>query len=92
MSVGVKKMNIKIIKSSDEYAPAMARLAALMMLDPKAGSREDNELELLALVIEDYERKIVPPAAPDPVDAILFRMDQMKLGRKELGHYIGPFP
>lgn len=82
-------MNIKVIKSSDEYAPAMARLAALMTLDPKAGSREDNELELLALVIEDYERKIVPPAAPDPVDAILFRMDQMKLGRKELEHYIG---
>lgn len=89
MRVGVKKMNIKVIKSSDEYAPAMARLAALMALDPKAGSKEDNELELLALVIEDYERKIVPPATPDPVDAILFRMDQMKLGRKELEHYIG---
>ncbi|MHB1621558.1 MAG: ImmA/IrrE family metallo-endopeptidase [Sulfuricella sp.] len=82
-------MNIKVIKSSDDYAPAMARLSALMTLDPKAGSREDNELELLALVIEDYERKIVPPAAPDPVDAILFRMDQMKLGRKELELYIG---
>ena len=82
-------MNIKVIKSSNDYAHAMARLTALMTLDPKDGSKEENELELLALVIEDYERKIVPPVVPDPVEAILFRMDQMKLGRKELEPYIG---
>lgn len=82
-------MDIKVIKSSNDYAQAMARLTALMTLDPKDGSKEDNELELLALVIEDYERKIVPPVVPDPVEAILFRMDQMKLGRKELEPYIG---
>lgn len=82
-------MNIKVIKSNEDYTRAMARLSALMELDPKAGSKEDNELELLALVVEDFERKIVPPAAPDAVDAILFRMDQMKLGRKDLEQYIG---
>lgn len=82
-------MDIKVIKSSNDYAHAMARLTALMTLAPKDGSKEDNELELLALVIEDYERKIVPPVVPDPVEAILFRMDQMKLGRKELEPYIG---
>ena len=82
-------MNIKVIKSSNDYAHAMARLTTLMTLDPKDGSKEDNELELLALVVEDYERKIVPPVVPDPVEAILFRMDQMKLGRKELEPYIG---
>lgn len=82
-------MNIKVIKSGNGYAQAMARFTALMALDPKDGSKEDSELELLALVIEDYERKIVPPAVPDPVEAILFRMDQMKLGRKELEPYIG---
>lgn len=82
-------MNIKVIKSSDDYAQAMARLSALMTLAPKDGSKEDNELELLALVIEDYEHKIVPPVVPDPIEAILFRMDQMQLGRKELEPYIG---
>lgn len=82
-------MDIRVIKSNKDYTHAMARLSALMALDPKEGSKEDNELELIALVIEDYERKIVPPATPDPVDAILFRMDQMKLGRKELEQYIG---
>lgn len=82
-------MNIKVIKSNEDYTHAMARLSALMSLDPKAGSKEDNELELLALVIEDFERKIVPPSVPAPVDAILFRMDQMSLGRKDLEQYVG---
>lgn len=82
-------MNIKVIKSSDEYSQAMARIFALMALDLKADSKEGSELELLALVVEDYERKIVPPVVTDPVEAILFRMDQMKLARKDLEPYIG---
>ncbi|OGQ96829.1 MAG: transcriptional regulator [Deltaproteobacteria bacterium RIFOXYD12_FULL_57_12] len=77
-------MNVKVIKNAEDHAAAMARLSALMSLDPKVGSDEESELELLALVIEAYERQIVPPAAIDPVDAILFRMDQMKLSRKDL--------
>jgi HTH-type transcriptional regulator/antitoxin HigA len=82
-------MNIKVIKHREDYAQAMARLSALMDLDPKPGSDEEDELDLLALVIEDYERKIVPPAVPDPIEAILFRMDQAGLTRKELIPYIG---
>lgn len=82
-------MNIKIIKNDKDYADAMARLSALMELDPAAGSVKDDELELLALVIADYERKIVPLPEPDPIEAILFRMDQAGIGRKDLIPYIG---
>ncbi len=82
-------MNIKVIKSSDDYSHAIARLSVLMTLDPEADSTEENELELLALVIEDYERKIVPATVPDPIEAILFRMDQMNLARKDLQPYMG---
>jgi HTH-type transcriptional regulator / antitoxin HigA len=82
-------MNIKILKSKEDHAAAMARLSALMSLDPKFGSDEENELELLALVIEDYERQTVPPARIDPIESIVFRMDQMQLGRKDLVPYIG---
>ena len=70
-------------------AAAMARLSALMSLDPKADSKEENELELLALVIQDFERQTVPPVKADPVESILFRMDQMQLSRKDLIPYIG---
>jgi len=82
-------MNVKIIKGKDGYAEAMARLSALMSLDPVAGSDDDNELGLLALVIADFEHQTVPPVQVDPIESILFRMDQMDLSRKDLIPYIG---
>jgi len=82
-------MNVKIIKSEQDYEQAMARLSALMSRDPKPGSKEENELELLALVIRDYERQTVPAAKIDPIESILFRMDQMQLSRKDLVPYMG---
>jgi HTH-type transcriptional regulator/antitoxin HigA len=60
-----------------------------MSLDPKPNSKEENELELLALVIQDFERQTVPHVKADPIESILFRMDQMQLTRKELIPYIG---
>ena len=68
-------MKVKIIKSEKEYEAAMARLSALMDIDMVPGSEEEAELELLALVIADYERGVVRVAAPSPLDAILFRID-----------------
>jgi hypothetical protein len=41
-------------------------------------------LRLFALLIHDYERRTVPPIEPDPIEAILFRMDQMDLTRKDM--------
>lgn len=82
-------MNVKIIKSAEDYEAGMARLSALMSLDPKPNSKEENELELLALVIQDFERQTVPPVKADPIESILFRMDQMQLTRKDLIPYIG---
>ena len=81
-------MNVRIIKNEQDHEQAMAGLAALMSRDPKPGSKEENELELLALVIRDYERQTVPAAKVDPIESILFRMDQMQLSRKDLVPYI----
>jgi HTH-type transcriptional regulator/antitoxin HigA len=82
-------VNVKVIKNEQDYEQAMARLSALMSRNPKSGSKEENELELLALVIRDYERQTVPAAKVDPLESILFRMDQMQLSRKDLVPYIG---
>ena len=82
-------MNVKIIKSARDYEANMARLSELMSLDPKPNSKEEDELELLALVIQDFERQTVPHVKADPIESILFRMDQMQLTRKELIPYIG---
>ena len=82
-------MNVKIIKSARDYEANMARLSVLISLDPKPNSKEEDELELLALVIQDFERQTVPHVKADPIESILFRMDQMQLTRKELIPYIG---
>lgn len=80
---------VRVIKAQIEYEAAMSRLSALMDLDFSVGSVEEAELELLALVIESYERTKVEPVIPDPIDAILFRMDQQNLKPRDLLPMIG---
>lgn len=82
-------MNVKIIKTEKDYQAAMRRLSELMSRDLKPGSKDEDELELLALVVHDFERQTVPPVKADPIESILFRMDQMGLTRKDLTQYIG---
>lgn len=79
----------RVIKTQSEYDAAMARLSELMDMDFLPGSLEEVELELLALVIEYYEHGKVEKIAPDPIDAILFRMQQQNLSNKDLVPLIG---
>lgn len=80
---------IRVLKTESDYAEAVSRLSALMDKDPAPGSAEDAEIELLALVIRSYEQDRFPPSPPDPIEAILFRMDQQRLAQKDLVPYIG---
>ena len=83
------KPQIRVIKSQSEYDNAMSRLSALMDQDPVSGSEEEAELELLALVIEAYESKIVPATAADPIEAVLLRMEQLNISKKDLVPLLG---
>lgn len=56
------------------------------------GSGKEAELELLALVIESYERSKVEPVVRDPIEAILFRRDQVGLKKVDLVPYMGSLP
>jgi HTH-type transcriptional regulator/antitoxin HigA len=60
-----------------------------MEIDPESGTPEADELELLALVLEDYEKARWPIGLPDAVDAIRFRMDPQGLTQRDLEPYIG---
>jgi HTH-type transcriptional regulator / antitoxin HigA len=82
----------KVIKTDAEHAAALARLMTLMKADLPADSKEESELELLAILIEHYERIRFPMAKPDPVEAIKFRMDQQGLSQKDLIPFIGSAP
>lgn len=80
-------MDIKIIKTEKEYHQALDRLE--LIFDSKPSSAEGDELELLALLIDQYENEHYPIALPDPIDAIKFRMEQMNFSQQDLAKVIG---
>ena len=67
-------MDIRPIRTKRDYERALRRIETLMDADP--GSDEGDELEVLATLVDVYEEKHFPVGAADPVEAILFRMDQ----------------
>ncbi len=84
--------HLKIIKTPEEHQAALERLELLMDADPSEGTKEADELEVLALLIEQYEQQHYPLDRPDPVEAIRFRMDQQGLKNKDLIPFIGSAP
>lgn len=82
-------MDISVIKNQAQYDAALQHLEALMNADPLIGSKKADQLELLGLLLEDYESKHVNIGLPDPIDAIRFRMDQADLKQRDLIPYLG---
>ncbi|WP_367873082.1 type II toxin-antitoxin system HigA family antitoxin [Luteolibacter sp. Populi] len=80
---------MKLVKTTADYRRAMQRVEALMLLEPSRDTPEADELEVLAFLIEAYEKSRFPIPAPDPIAAIRFRMEQQGLSRKDLEPYLG---
>jgi HTH-type transcriptional regulator/antitoxin HigA len=80
-------MEIRPIKNDQDHAEALAEIDRL--LDASPGSPEFDRLDVLATLVDAYEEKHHSIPDPDPVDAILFRMDQEGLTRRDLEPYIG---
>lgn len=80
---------LKVIKSRAEHEAARQELLELLRVDPDPGTEEGDRLELLRLLISDYEANAFPVSLPDPVTAIKFRMDQAGLKQKDLVPFIG---
>ena len=75
-------MKIRLISTEAGYEEALAEIRRLWQTGP-SGAQADK-LELLAMLAHRYEREREPLPNLDPVDAILFRMDQAGLSRKDL--------
>jgi HTH-type transcriptional regulator/antitoxin HigA len=80
---------IKIIKSKSDYEAALVAIENLIDLDPDVGTPEADQLELLALLVQDYESKTTKRNLPDPIEAIKFRMEQQNLTQRDLVPYLG---
>lgn len=80
-------MEIKPIRNAVDYKKALERLD--LIFDAKRGSKEGDELEILSILIDNYESENFPIEMPDPIAAINFRMEQMGLKQKDLVEMIG---
>lgn len=81
-------MEIRPIKTEQDYDAALAEVELLW--GAETDSPDGDKLDVLVTLIEAYEATHHPIAPPDPIDAILFRMEQAGLQRKDLEAYIGP--
>ncbi|MBC7888164.1 MAG: transcriptional regulator [Ferruginibacter sp.] len=80
---------LKPIKSDQQYADALARTYALMQKDIRPDSKDSDELEVLSILIRDFEVEHFRIPRPNPLDAIKFRLDQMNLSEAELSEILG---
>ena len=80
-------MEIRVIKTEEDYKTTMKRFEEIF--HAPIDSKEGDEAELLSILIERYEEEHYPIEAPDPIEAIKFRMEQMEMSNKELAQIIG---
>ncbi len=80
-------MNIRPIKTEEDYNNTLSQIESLM--DAKSNTVQMDELEVLTTLVEAYEEQHYKIDAPDPIEAIKFRMEQEGLKQKDLVSIIG---
>jgi HTH-type transcriptional regulator/antitoxin HigA len=83
------RAGIRVIRTRADYDAMRRELDRLLDLDPPRGSADRDRLDVLLVLLADYEAHEVPAPEVDPVDAILFRMDQLGLKPRDLEPYLG---
>ena len=82
-------MEIRPIHTKAGYKAALKIVSALVDLDPKRGTPEADQLEVLGTLVVAYEAQHYAVDLPDPIEAIKFRMEQKGLSAKDLTPMIG---
>jgi HTH-type transcriptional regulator / antitoxin HigA len=82
-------MDIRPIQTEADHKLALKEISALMVADPDLGTPDGDRLDILTTLVQAYEAKHFPISAPDPVEAIKFRMEQSDLSVKDLEPLIG---
>jgi HTH-type transcriptional regulator/antitoxin HigA len=83
------KKTIRPLRSEKDYDAALAEIERYFVKPPKRGTDDADRFDLLALVIEDYERNFWPIDPPSPVDAIRYRMETGGYTQSDLGRLLG---
>lgn len=80
-------MELRPIKSETDYQKGLKRLESIF--DAPIDTKEGDEAEILSLLIENYENEHYPIEAPDPIEAIKIRMEELNMRQKDLIGIIG---
>jgi len=80
-------MNLKPIRTKSDYQQAIKRME--IIFDALSGTPESDEADILGMMIDEYEKKYFPIEAPDPIEAIKIRMEEMQLKQIDLVDAIG---
>lgn len=80
---------IHVIKTNEQYNDALITIEKLIELNPQPGTSDANDLEVLAVLVKNYEASKFSIPPPDPIEAIQFRMEQQGLTQRDLVPYFG---
>jgi len=80
---------LKPIKTDVQYEDALERIYALIQMDVEPGSELGDELEVLSMLVKEYENTHFPMPKPNPIDAIKFRLEQLNLPESEVSKILG---
>ncbi len=80
---------LRPIKNKEQHEEALARIYTLMQKELKEDSKQADELEILAMLVHEYEKVHYPIPKPNPIEAIKFRIEQMGMSESALGDILG---
>ena len=80
-------MKLKILKTKKDYLTALERFEEIFQAKP--GSAEGDEADILSLLVKEYEEKHYVIEAPNPLEAIKYRMEQQGLTNSDLAGILG---
>ena len=83
-------MQVQAIRCTASYRAALAKVSALIDIDPAPESPEGEQLEVLGTLVQAYEAAHFPISPPDPIEAIKLQMEQSGLTVADMVPYIGP--
>ena len=83
----LETMDIKLIKTEEDYEIALDKLDEIF--DASEGTPESDQADILALLIDEYENVHYPIEAPDPIEAIKIRMEELQLKQKDIAEALG---
>jgi HTH-type transcriptional regulator/antitoxin HigA len=80
---------LKPIKNNKQYEDTLARVYVLMQKGLNPDSKDSDELEILSILVKEYENEHYPVPKPNPLEAIKFRLEQMDMSEAELSEILG---